>query len=537
MKASATTTRGRYVGVAAALAGALALSATPSAFGSSLTPDPVLVSGLDQLPEQPAAGTTDPRYCGSDPAAQEWERDNTLAVDPGNSKRVVSAWIQDWQDATTVGYSADGGRSWARTLPTTSRCTWYINGLVPPGQTAPTYQGNDFEQTTSTNDPAIAIGVPRADDEPGVTYLTEIVSSNDFTRSAAIVNQSSDRGQTWSRPFVLEAAQVNTVTLPTGNAALTGTSIDQTWVTADRAVAGTAYAVWTLFDVNAIGTATHIHFARTTDAGVTWSTPVSAVDSPEGRYSLAPQITQLADGSLLMVYLESDIEPLASKGYTDFPVDVMVTRSGNGGTTWSTPTKVIRLNPVTVPRIAAGPDGTAYLAWIRKLDNGIQPEIARSVDDGSRWTVLPAGAAEPGAPVTATNNLIPAPTLAVTRDDTLGLAFYDHRQDDPANTVPMTTTYWLRTSFDRGATWTREQLVAGPFDQSSSPDTNGALNSNPMYKQGILGDTEGIAAAGSSFQLGYVVGQPLPGASFAMPATDSHGNPNPTDLFASRLTP
>lgn len=135
------------------------------------------------------------------------------------------------------------------------------------------------------------------------------------------------------------------------------------------------------------------------------------------------------------------------------------------------------------------------------------------------------------------------PTLALTANGTLGLAFYDHREDDSRSKLPMTTSYWLRTSRDGGATWSPDQRVAGPFDQSGAPDFDGTLSSgslgdtDPMYTQGMLGDYQGMAPMGGAFGLTFVLSRPLPGGSFALTPTDSHGNPDPTDLFFARVTP
>lgn len=502
---------------------------------------PVLVSGLNQVPDYrdpgillPGQEHPYPKQCGSTDAYQEWERDHNLAADPVDPRFLVSAWTQDWQDATTVGFSSDGGRSWSRTLPLTSRCTWHINGILDENGKAPTRDGFPFEEATSTNDQWVAMGVPTTPGSPGVAYLTEIVMSPGFVRSAAIVNRSSDGGRTWSEPTVLEGAKVETV----GGVLTDGRSIDQTAVIADRVHPGHADAIWTVFDiVGGVPTTTHIRIARTTDGGATWSAPATVTSSEPGRWSLAGQIAQLTDGSLLVAFLSTAVQPQAALGNTDFPVDVMVTRLKAWEGTWSGPQRLTTLEPATLFRLAAGPKGTAYVGWIRTGQNELGPELARTANFGSSWEIVPAGPREPGFPYRVTNALVAAPVVAVTDNGTIGLAFYDHRDDDPATRAPITASYWLRSSRDRGDTWSADMRVAGPFDQSAAPDANGRFSEDPAYTQGMLGDTQGIATMGSSFALTFVLSTPLEGANFSLTPTDGHGNPNPTDLFFARVSP
>jgi hypothetical protein len=99
-----------------------------------------------------------------------------------------------------------------------------------------------------------------------------------------------------------------------------------------------------------------------------------------------------------------------------------------------------------------------------------------------------------------------SPTVAVRDDGTIGVTYYDFRNNttDPS-TLP--TDLWLAQSVD-GATW-RESHVAGPFDLALAPNALGLF----------LGDYHALSSIGTMFVPFYV--------------RPNDGNPgNRTDVFA-----
>jgi hypothetical protein len=79
------------------------------------------------------------------------------------------------------------------------------------------------------------------------------------------------------------------------------------------------------------------------------------------------------------------------------------------------------------------------------------------------------------------------PAIAVTADGTIGVFYYDFRNNTPDPATLPTTAYLIR-SHDGGQTWQENQLAA-PFDLETAPQSEGYF----------IGDYEGLAARGNSF--------------------------------------
>ena len=70
----------------------------------------------------------------------------------------------------------------------------------------------------------------------------------------------------------------------------------------------------------------------------------------------------------------------------------------------------------------------------------------------------------------------------------LGVAYYDVRDDNPADASHFLTSSWLAISSDGGATW-QETALAGPFDLQAAPFAQGYF----------LGDYQGLRWDGADF--------------------------------------
>jgi hypothetical protein len=119
-----------------------------------------------------------------------------------------------------------------------------------------------------------------------------------------------------------------------------------------------------------------------------------------------------------------------------------------------------------IATFAANPvDGTLYAVWQdSRFTSGARDAIvlSRSTDGGNTWS----------APVRVSSDLaVPAftPTLAVLSGGLVGVTYYDFRQAGTATFRP--TDLWLAVSRD-GTSW-RETRLAGNFDLLDAPNAGG----------------------------------------------------------------
>ena len=134
--------------------------------------------------------------------------------------------------------------------------------------------------------------------------------------------------------------------------------------------------------------------------------------------------------------------------------------------------------------IAADIAGNLMVTWQdARFSGGARDAVAfaRSTDAGATWT---KPAAINGSLAVAAF----APVVTARADGTIGIVYYDFRDDTPVTTT-LLTDVWLARSIDAGLTWT-ETRIAGPFDLDFAPRTDGGL---------FLGDYEALGATATRF--------------------------------------
>ena len=208
----------------------------------------------------------------------------------------------------------------------------------------------------TASDPWVSVG---AGDVMWVSSLRVFRSRHGFVTRVALAS-SRDSGVTWSPPAFLSAP---------------GDGFnDKPSVVADPIRPRAAYVVWTLDSVP--------YFSSTFDGGRRWSPPRRIGH----RATLASTLTLFASGALLHTYL--------AYGGRRFRIEA--SRSFDGGRSWSPPVRVARLHrslrPPPGPSIRALPfSGTGAVAarggelieaFLR--DNGVA--ISRSRDGGHTWS-------------------------------------------------------------------------------------------------------------------------------------------------------
>ena len=370
-----------------------------------------------------------------------------LAIDPSNANHLVAAWQQDRLSdggarglATSV--SVDGGASWSRPQP------------APFTQCA----GGAFARAS---DPWVAI-TPTSVMQIGIAFTGAANAVG--ARSAVLVSRSVDGGNTWGAAVPL--IDDDGTRFFNDKESLTVDSTDPRYV----------YAVWDRLDANERGITL---LARSTNGGVSWEPAVPIYDPGAGRQTIGNVALTTPDGTVHVFFTE--LGPAASNpAVTEGSLNVM--RSSDKGVTWSTPTRIAQLLTVgtrlpsqTTITVRAGEvlgtfaahptNGTLYAVWQdSRFTSGARDSIAlaSSTDGGNTWS----------APVRVNADAtVPAftPTLAVLPSGLVGVTYYDFRQ--AATTTFQPTDLWLAVTRD-GATW-RETRMAGNFDLLDAPNAGG----------------------------------------------------------------
>lgn len=398
-----------------------------------------------------------------------------VAINPVDTQNLVGVWQQDrWSNGGAQGllsaFSTDGGQTWNERQVPFSRCSGG-NAL----------NGGDYARAT---DPWVTIGA-----DGTVYWMAMTITDREGGQevSAMRVSRSTDGGDTWDAPKTLIED-----TNPYFN--------DKNAMTADPNDANYVYAVWDRLDyANNKGPA---YYSRTTDGGDTWSPAAVLYDPGNEAQTVGNQVVVLSDGTALNLTTQIDYGTAS----TPDRASLRIVRSTDHGATWTLYSTIRDIYPrgaydpetgqsirdgSILGTIAVGPDDTVWVAW-QDATIGLvciperqcywpydQIALVKSTDGGLTWSYPVVVNAD-------TDVSAFTPTLRVAADGTVGLSYYDLRDNttDPDTTL---VNYWLATSTD-GTTWT-EELISGPFDINIAPNALGLF----------LGDYEGLVTDGSTF--------------------------------------
>jgi hypothetical protein len=436
------------------------------------------------------------------PGEVDWvnsELEPFVAVNPKDPANIIGVNQQDRLSfggarGLAASVSHDGGLSWSTTYPHFTICS---GGIVA--------NHGDYQRAS---DPWITFS------PDGTAYFISLslTFAGDATQtgSAILVSKSTDGGDTWSEPVTLQRN--------IGDADVAPYFFnDKESITADPFDSNYVYAIWdrlrkpgkseTPSAENSFAFRGDTLFARTTDGGTTWEPARTIYASSSLTGTIGNVIAVLPDGTLVDVF-----DMLQGSGRNTPGYDTMVMRSTDHGATWSDPIgvgpdrSVGTSDPDTGARIRTGcflpliaadlnrgsPGyGNLYVVWCdsfgsEKTNGKVHSTMVftQSTDGGLTWSPL--------ARIDKSGNTAAfVPSLAVASDGTVGVTYYDFRNNTPVPGLP--TDQWFvhchpSTDCTDPASWS-ESHVFGPFNLENAATAGGYF----------LGDYEGMTTIGKNF--------------------------------------
>lgn len=368
------------------------------------------------------------------------QTENSIFVDPNDELHVLNSNNSTSWDGSTVNslygtsgfFTSDGAETW---------------------------QGS-YEGTGGSNDGDPATGI----DLDGRMFVGAIANDN-MQQSVAY---SLDNGTTWTS--VLSG---------------TASDLDKNHLCIDNSPSspyqGNIYVGWTNFNNSPY----HVEMVKSTDHGLSWTSPVEVSNSP---FDHGVNIQTDADGNVYVVWAEYNNSP--------DPEDAIgMTKSTDGGDTWSAPTEIIsnikgiREDEPLAHRTNSFPsmtinqnDGTIYVVWANygvpgtNTGNWVNAYMIKSTDHGATWSTPVQVSQSPN--VDGTFSYFPW----ITWDNATGalaVVFLDNR-----NCTGDDVETWVALSFDDGDTWQ-------DFRVSDVSWTTKAISGLAV---GYMGDYLGISA-------------------------------------------
>jgi hypothetical protein len=364
----------------------------------------------------------------------------TIRRNPTDAGNVVVTYRVNYNYFSAfLEWSADGGETFAQTV------------LPVPSGTPPC-------MATDAGRPC-PFAADIAFDNRGTLYAVYVnLEGNGNVPANLWLSKSTDGGRTLEPPVRVAGRltfQPRIAVAPDG-------TVHLTWLQADE--------VGTL---RLSGSPAPIVTVRSSDGGQTFTDPMVISDTNRERVGVATPIVA-ADGAITVLYQDfkgdrRDFENLEGPVYED-PFGLVVTRSTDGGQTWSrgveiesgvVPTKRFLVFLPEFPGIAAGPGQTLYATWADGRNGDEDVFLKRSDDGGQTWT--PAFRVNDNPVRDGTQQTLPA--IAANRSGDVFVLYYG-RQNDRTNTL---AEVFLARSTDRGRTWDTMRVSSAPVDPRIGP--------------------------------------------------------------------
>ncbi len=374
-----------------------------------------------------------------------------VAVNPLNPGNFVVTWQQDrWSSGGASGIvtavTFDGGATWTRTAWAVSRCG---------GGTAA--NGGDYSRAT---DPWVTFSPDGTTFQMALAF--NVGSLQPGSRSAMLVARSSDGGRSWGAATPLIVSDSNFFN-------------DKNTITADPTDARYVFAVW---DRLALAGGGPSLLARTTDGGASWEAATVIYDPGTQSQTIGNQVVVLPNGNLVNVFTRLDPGPNGTQVATIQVIrSTDKGASWTGPVKVADLLAIGARDPVTgqtirdgsiIPEIAVTPNGHVLVVWQdARFSGGTVDGIAlsRSMDGGLTWST-------PAQVNRALTVAAFTPSIRVRADGTIGITYYDLRSNtaDPATLL---TELMLARSTD-GVNWAEVRLTPA-FDSGTAPQAAGGV--------------------------------------------------------------
>jgi hypothetical protein len=315
------------------------------------------------------------------------QNETAIAVDPNNPSRLVAGandYVTRTWSCTIAGtpcsalgdsysgtyFSNDGGQTWCCTATDPAHL-----GTLIPGVERLT--GGPYD---AGGDPTVAF------DSHGRVFYAGLGFNRTSAPNTVTVSRGSFDGSgalSWSAPTF-----INPTTSPS-------TLNDKEWIAVDRNPASPfrdrVYVTWTRFLFNSHNGSyvqSPIFFVASSDGGRTFTTPKSIVGNVLYGQGSRPVVGP--DGALYVFW--DGATRLAASDST------WVVKSTNGGATWTEPVKVADLVDIeelndtvfrvnSFPAAAAAPNGDLYAVWTTDTEpTGSVAVYSKSTNGGSTWS-------------------------------------------------------------------------------------------------------------------------------------------------------